>query len=318
MLDRNLTWTVNLGNAFLAQQQDVMDAIQRQRQSALKSGALASNPQQLVEQTTEAGQPAVEIMPAQPDAIYVPVYDPVVIWGPPVFHPWPPFWYPPRPVDAVIAAGFVGFFFGVMIAPSFHFWGGWNGWGWGVGWHQHAVVVNNSFYVRNNYRLPSNYLRSGPSAWSHDPSHRGGVAYPSRGVASRVGAPAARIPPPAPRLGGEGMVITRPPRFEPRSAPAVRSGPAPAAPTPRAPVTPPVQPDRDRTLFGGSRSSGDRARIESDRGHSSLGSRPVPRSAPPQSRPAPGLQGRPSPAPQGRPAPTPQSRPAPSRPPGHR
>jgi hypothetical protein len=57
MLDRNLTWMVSLGNAFLAQEQDVMDAIQRQRQSAMKSGALASNLQQTVEQTTEAGQP---------------------------------------------------------------------------------------------------------------------------------------------------------------------------------------------------------------------------------------------------------------------
>ena len=303
MLDRNLTWMVSLGNAFLAQQQDVMDAIQRQRQSALKSGALASNQQQLVEQTTEAGQPAaVEIMPAQPDAIYVPVYDPVVIWGPPVFHPWPPFWYPPRPVDAVITAGFVGFFFGVVIAPSFHFWGGWNGWGWGVGWHRHAVVVNNRFYVRNNYRLPNNYIRGGPSTWSHDPSHRGGVAYPSREVAGRVGAPAGRIPPPAPRPGGEGMVIMRPPREERRSAPTVRPGSPPGGPVTRAPLTPTASPERDRTLFGNSGSSGDRARIESDRGHSSLGSRPAPRVGPPQSRPAP----------------TPQGRPAPGRPPTHR
>jgi hypothetical protein len=221
-------------------------------------------------------------------------------------------------VDAVIAAGFIGFFFGVVIAPSFHFWGGWNGWGWGVGWHQHAVVVNNRFYVRNNYRLPNNYIRGGPSAWSHDPSHRGGVAYPSREVAGRVGAPAGRISPPAPRLGGEGMVITRPPREERRSAPAVRPGPAPGGPVPRAPLTPPVSPDRDRTLFGNSASSGDRARIESDRGHSSLGSRPVPRVGPPQSRPAPTPQGRSAPIPQNRPAPTPQGRPAPGRPPTHR
>ena len=230
MLDRNLTWTVNLGNAFLAQPQDVMDAIQRQRQRALSSGALTSNQQQLVQQTTDA----IEIVPAQPEVIYVPVYDPVLIWGPPVFHPWPLFWYPPRPVDAVIAAGFVGFFFSVGIASSFHYWGGWPVWGWGVGWHEHTVVVNNNFHARNNYRLPNNYIRSGPSAWSHDPAHRGGLAYPSRGVAGRVGAPAARIPPPAPRPGGEGMVITRPPRFEPRPAPSVRSGPAPGAAAPRA------------------------------------------------------------------------------------
>jgi hypothetical protein len=130
---------------------------------------------------------AIEIVPAQSELIYVPVYDPVMVWGPPVFHLWPPFWYPPRPVDAVIAAGFVGFFFGVGIASSFHYWDGWPVWGWGVGWHEHTVVVNNNFYTRTNYRLPSNYIRSGPSVWSHDPSHRGGLAYPSRGVAGRVG-----------------------------------------------------------------------------------------------------------------------------------
>lgn len=307
MLDRNLTWTINLGNAFLAQPQDVMDAIQRQRQRALSSGALASNQQQLVQQITAANQTAIEILPPQPGVIYVPVYDPVVIWGPPVFHPWPPFWYPPRPVGAVIAVGFLGFFLGIVIAQSFHHWGGWDGWGWGVGWHQHTVVVNNSFYIRNNYRLPSNYIRSGPSAWSHDPSHRGGVAYPSRGVAARVGAPAGRIPPPAARPGGEGMVITRPSRVEPRPAPSVRSGPAPGRPAPRAPVTPQVRPDRDRTVFGGSSQSGDHARIESDRGHSSLGGRPV-------LRPAPAPQSRPAPTPQGRPAPSPQGRPTPDRP----
>ena len=204
MLDRNLAWTINLGNAFLAQAQDVMDAIQRQRQRAMGAGLLASNPQQLVQRSTEADQTLIEILPAQPEVVYVPVYDPVAIWGAPIYHPWPPFWYPPRPVGAIIAAGFVGFFFGVVVAQSFHHWGGWSGWGWAVGWHQHTVVVNNTFYIRNNYRLPRNYIRSGPSPWSHDPHHRGGVSYPSRGVAGRVGAPAGRLPMPAPRSGGHG------------------------------------------------------------------------------------------------------------------
>ena len=306
MLDRNLAWTINLGNAFLAQAQDVMDAIQRQRQRAMSAGTLASNQQQLVQQSTAANQTVIEILPAQPEVVYVPVYDPVAIWGVPVYHPWPPFWYPPRPVGAVIAVGVVGFFFGVVVAQSFHHWGGWSGWGWGVGWYQHTVVVNNTFYVRNNYRLPSNYIRSGPSAWSHDPYHRGGVAYPSRGVAGRVGAPAGHIPVPAPRPGSEGMVITRPSHVEPRPAtPPIRSGPGPGTSVPRPPPTPQARPDRDRTMFGGSSVSGERARIESDRGHGSLGSRPSVRPAPtPQVRPAPAPpQGRPAPAPQGRPAP---------------
>ena len=200
----------------------------------------------------------IEILPAQPEVVYVPVYDPVAIWGAPVYHPWPPFWYPPRPVDAVIAAGFVGFFLGVVVAHSFHHWGGWSRWGWGVGWHQHTVVVNNTFYVRNNYRLPSNYIRSGPSAWAHDPQHRGGVAYPSRGVAGRVGAPAGRVPMPAPRPGSEGMVITQPSRVEPRPGPPpTRSGPGSGPSVPRPPLIPQARPDRDRTLFSGSSGSGD-------------------------------------------------------------
>ena len=317
MLDRNLGWTINLGNAFLAQAQDVMDAIQRQRQRAMSAGALASNQQQLVQQSTEANRTMIEILPVQPEVVYVPVYDPVAIWGAPVYHPWPPFWYPPRPVDAVIAAGFVGFFLGVGVAHSFHHWGGWSRWGWGVGWHQHTVVVNNTFYVRNNYRLPSNYIRSGPSAWAHDPQHRGGVAYPSRGVAGRVGAPAGRVPMPAPRPGSEGMVITHPSRVEPRPGPPpTRSGPGSGPSVPRPPLIPQARPDRDRTLFTGSSGSGARARIESDRGHGSLGSRPAPHPArTPQVRPAPPSQGPPAPPPQGHPSPGPQGHPAPGAPP---
>jgi hypothetical protein len=354
MLDRNLAWTINLGNAFLAQAQEVMDAIQRQRQRALSAGQLGSSPQQVVQQSTEAHRTIIEIVPPHPDVVYVPVYDPVTIWGPPIYQPWAPFWYPPPPVGAVFAAGFVGFFVGFAIAPSFYHWGGWGGWGWGMGWHHHAVVVNNTFHIRNNYRLPHNHIRSGPSPWSHDPRHRGGVAYPSRGVAGRVGAPAGRIPPPAPRPGGPGMVITRPPRVEPRPAPPVgpsgpgparaapsgpapgRSvpsgpgrapgapsgpGPAPSVPSgpspargvpsspgpapsaPRAPLTPQARPPQDRGLFGGSSVSGPRTRIESDRGHGSLGSRP-------SLRPAPAPQVRPSPAPQRHPA-APQGRSAP-------
>jgi len=130
MMDNNLQWTINLGNAVLAQEQDVMDAIQRQRQRAMAAGRLASSPQQVVQQTTDTGQPVIAIEPAQPETMYVPVYDPVAVWGPPVYHPWPAFWYPPRPAGAVIAAGFLGFFVGVTVAPYFRQWGGW---GWGAG-----------------------------------------------------------------------------------------------------------------------------------------------------------------------------------------
>ena len=120
---------------------------------------------------------------------------------------------------------------------------------------------------QDNYRPPSNFIRNGQSAWSHDPQHRGGVAYPAPHVAERVGAPAARVP-----RAPVGPAMT--PRPEVRQ-------PAPQ-------VRPASRPDRDHTVFGGSSSGGNRARVESDRGHASLGNRSVPRPAPaPQAHPAP-------------------------------
>ncbi|MEO8129376.1 MAG: DUF3300 domain-containing protein, partial [Bryobacteraceae bacterium] len=184
MMDRNLRWTTDLGNAFLAQEQDVMDAIQSQRQAAEQSGRLASNDQQRVENMSEDNRNVISIQPAQPDVIYVPVYDPVAIWGPPVYNPYPSFWYPPRPsYGSVIVAGGFGFFLGVAIANQFHSWGGWNSWGWHPGWGSRTVIINNNFYSRNNYRSPNNYLRSGSSVWEHNPQHRSGVPYPNRNVA---------------------------------------------------------------------------------------------------------------------------------------
>src|SRR5215470_14849629 len=83
-LNDDVGWTTNLGNAFLAQQQDVMDAVQRMRLSAQQAGKLQTTPQETVTTSKENGQPVIEIAPAAPDVIYVPVYDPVWIWGPAV------------------------------------------------------------------------------------------------------------------------------------------------------------------------------------------------------------------------------------------
>src|SRR5580700_2336975 len=91
-LNDDVTWTTNLGNAFLAQQADVMDAVQRMRLKAQQAGKLGSTPQQTVVTTTDSGQPAIEIEPVDPAVIYVPVYDPAWIWGPPLWYPYPR-WY---------------------------------------------------------------------------------------------------------------------------------------------------------------------------------------------------------------------------------
>ena len=99
-LNDDVTWTTNLGNAFLAQQQDVMDAVQRMRQKAQQAGKLQSTAQQQVETTTDDGRPYIAIQPASPDVIYVPVYDPAWIWGPPIWYPYPRWYWPPRSIIA--------------------------------------------------------------------------------------------------------------------------------------------------------------------------------------------------------------------------
>ena len=84
-LSQDIRWTTDLGNAFLAQQTDVMAAVQRLRSSAQANGRLTSPPQQTVSAETQGWQPAVAIQPADPDVIYVPIYDPAYVWGPPVW-----------------------------------------------------------------------------------------------------------------------------------------------------------------------------------------------------------------------------------------
>ena len=127
-LTRDVRWTTDLGNAFLAQQQDVMAAVQRMRVRAQSNGRLRSNAQCTVSNQTQNGQSAVVIEPANPNYIYVPEYNPEYVWGPPVWGYYPPLWYPP------VAFGF-GFYPGIYLGGFFPGWGiGWGGWGLGWGW----------------------------------------------------------------------------------------------------------------------------------------------------------------------------------------
>ena len=80
----NIQWTSDLGNAFLAQQSDVMDAVQRMRAKAQGTGNLKTSAQQVVEtQTVPSGKQVIKIEQASPDVVYVPSYDPTVVYGPP-------------------------------------------------------------------------------------------------------------------------------------------------------------------------------------------------------------------------------------------
>ena len=300
MMDKNLSWTTDLGNAFLAQEQDVMDAIQRQRQSAQSSGNLNSNAQQTVDRSTEDGKTVYVIQPAQPEVIYVPVYNPVVIWGPPRYSPWGPFWYPPRPASGfIIGTGPYGFFFSVSIVRYFHYWGGWNSWGWGCGWRGRNVVINNNFYIMNNYRTPHGMLRNGRTVWAHNPNHRAGVPYPSRRVAQRIGAPVPR-PRPMPGGGRPGQPGGNRPG-QPGQPGGNRPGQPVTRPSPQPgrPGQPSIQPVPNPGQPGGNRP----------------GTRPAPQPGQPNRPGQPSIQPVPSPGRPGttRPAPgTPSVRPMPA------
>jgi len=123
----DMAWTNELGNAFLAQQPDVMDAVQRERHRAYDYGYLRTNPQIIVN-----GGPYIEILPADPNFIVVPYYNPLIVFA------------PPRP--GFFVGGAIGFRFGIAIGPAFR------PWGWGVNrfaWGEHRVFINNARWDRS-------------------------------------------------------------------------------------------------------------------------------------------------------------------------
>ena len=184
-LTQDIRWTTDLGNAFLAQQADVMSAVQRMRASAQANGKLRSTPQETVTTENQDGQSAIQILPADPQVIYVPAYDPNYVWGPPVWGYYPPLYYP--------GFGF-GFGPGIDIGLCFGGWGGWGfggwGWGWGPNWFGRSVFVNNVFFNRFGFRHGFGFAGGirGRAAWVHDAGHRLGVAYPNGRLNSRFGA----------------------------------------------------------------------------------------------------------------------------------
>ena len=175
----------NLGDAFLAQPEDVMNSVQRLRAGAQKAGNLKSNEQIKVstEAPPAAAAPAavpatstttvvqappltqtIVIEPAQPSVVYVPAYNPTVVYGPWWYPSYPPYYYPPPPgywFSRTIATGIA---WGVGIGVSNALWGGFN---WGRG--DVNINVNRYNNINVNKRLDVNSNRT---SWNHDSSHR--------------------------------------------------------------------------------------------------------------------------------------------------
>jgi uncharacterized membrane protein YgcG len=181
-MNQDVQWTTALGNTFLAQQSDVMAAVQRMRARAQANGRLSSTAQETVTTETQGGQAAIDIAPANPQMMYVPEYDPAYVWGQPAWGYYPPLYYG--------GYGF-GFYPGINIGLCFGGWGGWGlgGWGWGPNWFGGSVFVNGGFFNRYGYRggLYGGGF-AGRAAWQHDAGHRLGVSYPNGQLAARYGA----------------------------------------------------------------------------------------------------------------------------------
>ena len=177
-LSDDIQWTTNLGNAFLAQQSDVMAAVQRMRSKAKGNGNLESTPQQVVQTKTVENQQVIVIEQANPQVVYVPSYNPTVVYGPPVY-PYPPVYYPPPPPPGSLAISFgIGMAMGAMMS---------GGWGYNCGWgHSNTVVINNNNTYINNQNVRTGN-RNVNNNWQHNAAHRGGTPYPNAATADRFG-----------------------------------------------------------------------------------------------------------------------------------
>ncbi|HET6178675.1 MAG TPA: DUF3300 domain-containing protein [Candidatus Sulfotelmatobacter sp.] len=183
-LAENIKWTTDLGNAFLAQQNDVMDAVQRMRKKAQDNGNLKSTEQQKVETKVVENKQVIVVQQASPEVVYVPSYNPTVVYGAPPY-PYPPIAYPP---PGYYAAG-MAISFGIGIAMGAA-WGG--GWGWNAGWggNNNVTINNNNNFVNNsnrNVNRNSNVSNRSGNTWQHNPQHRGGAPYGNRSTADRFG-----------------------------------------------------------------------------------------------------------------------------------
>ena len=186
MMNEKLDLTQRLGDAFLAQQKDVLDAIQRLRSKAQAQGNLKTTKEQtvIVEQP-EAQTTVIKIEPTNPQVVYVPTYNPTVVYGAWPYPTYPPYtYYPPGYVATTAAFSFAA---GVALGAA---WGyAWGGCNWRGGDVDININRNTNFNTNiNRQRYQANFQARGQSAqgaWRHDATHRRGVAYRDQGTAQR-------------------------------------------------------------------------------------------------------------------------------------
>jgi Protein of unknown function (DUF3300) len=175
MMSDRLDWTEMLGNAFLAQQEDLVNAVQALRTKADSTGTLKTTSQQKVSKQpvpSAAGSgatTAIVIEPADPQVMYVPTYNPSVVYGAWPYPSYPPYyWYPP----GYVASNIVSFGLGVAVGAAI--WGNFN-------WGRNQININvNNFNAFNRTNITN-------ANWQHNVAHRKGVPYANSNVAQRLG-----------------------------------------------------------------------------------------------------------------------------------
>jgi Protein of unknown function (DUF3300)/Chaperone of endosialidase len=173
-MNDQLEWTQKLGDAVLAQQADVMDAIQRLRAKAQANGKLETTKQQTVTVTQQAGQQQViSIEPASPEVVHVPYYDPGVVYGEWSYPEYPPYYYPPPAGYIVGGAIATGLAWGAAYAIGREIWDD-------IDWNRGDINID----VDRNIDIDRN-VNVDRKSWQHDSSHRRGVKYNNDAVRNK-------------------------------------------------------------------------------------------------------------------------------------
>ena len=187
MMSEQLEWTQKLGDAVLAQQADIMDAVQALRLKAQEAGQLKTTTEQIVTVTppppapaatttaapAPAPAPTIVIEPAEPETVYVPYYDPTVVYGGWSYPSYPPYYWPPAPGYYAGAAIATGIAFGAGVAWVGAVTGGFD-------WNNGDIDIDiNRNVNKNNIKIDKDFKAG---KWQHDPKHRGGVRYNNASV----------------------------------------------------------------------------------------------------------------------------------------
>ncbi len=189
MMSTELSWTQKLGDAVLAQQSDVMAAVQRLRLKAEDNGKLTSTPQQKVTVEQQDNRKTVVIEQASDDTVYVPAYDPGVVYGTWPYADYPPsYWGYPDYWGYGIAPGVLarGLWFGAGFALGRWTSGAW-GWGGRVNWGNGNIVRNWPRATPYNLTNINNIGNRAGNTWQHNPAHRQGLRYNNANVQQRFG-----------------------------------------------------------------------------------------------------------------------------------